>query len=77
MNLMDGQGKFWWPNGDLYTGQYINGKRNGLGDMAYGDGDQYLGAWRSGQYHGQGLYRWWVPVLTVIIAVSVQVTKAA
>ena len=25
--------RFEWPNGDKYTGQYINGKRNGLGDM--------------------------------------------
>ena len=25
--------RFEWPNGDEYTGQYINGKRNGLGDM--------------------------------------------
>ena len=25
--------RFEWPNGDKYMGQYINGKRNGLGDM--------------------------------------------
>ena len=25
--------RFEWPNGDKYIGQYINGKRNGLGDM--------------------------------------------
>ena len=29
--------RFEWPNGDKYTGQYINGKRNGLGDMQVGD----------------------------------------
>ena len=33
MNLMDGQGNFSWPNGDFYSGEYINGRRNGLGDM--------------------------------------------
>ena len=33
MNLMDGVGEFSWPNRDVYRGQYINGKRNGLGDM--------------------------------------------
>ena len=33
MNLMDGAGEFSWPNRDVYRGQYINGKRNGLGDM--------------------------------------------
>ena len=55
---MDGKGVFLWPNGDRYMGQYINGRRNGLGDMFYGDGDIYKGAWRNGQYHGQGQYQW-------------------
>ena len=35
--------RFEWPNGDKYTGQYINGKRNGLGDMQVGDIGDILG----------------------------------
>jgi hypothetical protein len=27
MNLMDGAGEFRWPNGDRYTGTYVNGRR--------------------------------------------------
>ena len=26
MNLMDGEGEFRWPNGDVYKGTYINGR---------------------------------------------------
>jgi len=26
MNLMDGEGVFSWPNGDKYSGVYINGR---------------------------------------------------
>ena len=70
MNLMDGIGDFMWPNGDVYSGQYINGRRNGLGDMFYGDGDVYKGAWRNGQYHGQGQYQWWVVTPSFIVVIK-------
>ena len=42
MNLMDGRGEFSWPNGDSYKGEYVNGMRNGVGDMQVILDDQYL-----------------------------------
>ena len=42
-------------NGNIYEGQFINGKIEGTGKMIYANGDKYVGEWRDGFYSGQGL----------------------
>jgi hypothetical protein len=38
----------------LYTGQYSNGLRSGLGTQIFGDGREYSGSFHSNEYSGQG-----------------------
>ncbi len=57
-NLMDGEGRYNWPNGDKYIGGYSKGLRSGYGEMEYrSKGESYRGQWLEGLYNGQGQYR--------------------
>lgn len=40
----------------VYTGQWKEGHRHGIGTMTYPDGSTYTGEWKNGQKHGQGTY---------------------
>ena len=42
-------------NGNIYEGQFINGKIDGTGKMVYANGDKYVGEWKDGFFSGQGL----------------------
>lgn len=58
-----GHGQMRYPNGDLYTGQWRDDARNGLGEYRFGPqspwaGDRYNGHWRASRFHGQGRYIW-------------------
>lgn len=35
---MDGQGTYFWPNGDIYEGQWKSGKYEGVGTLNRGIG---------------------------------------
>lgn len=35
-----------YPNGDLYDGEWVNGKRHGNGQFLYKSGDKYIGEFR-------------------------------
>lgn len=37
-NLKHGEGEYSWPNGNLYKGKYVNGKKDGFGVMYYSNG---------------------------------------
>lgn len=39
------KGKFRSLNGDVYNGEWLNGKRHGKGQVKYANGDRYLGTW--------------------------------
>lgn len=61
-----GDGTYYFENGDVYTGRFDDGKMNGLGRMnyaAYNNGEKYLhkiyqGHWKNGQKHGFGDEIW-------------------
>jgi len=58
-----GHGQMRYPNGDLYTGQWRDDERTGLGEYRFGPqspwaGDRYNGHWRANRFHGQGRYTW-------------------
>ena len=53
-NCANGNGIFLYPNGDLYVGDFVNGKREGSGVCYYANRDQYKGRWRADFRDGRG-----------------------
>ncbi|MDM8562056.1 hypothetical protein QUF54_01745 [Candidatus Marithioploca araucensis] len=47
-----------WPNGDVYEGEYLNGKRTGQGMYSWTNGDRYAGEFMAGKRHGMGIFFW-------------------
>jgi hypothetical protein len=41
------KGRMRMPNGDVYTGEFLNNMRHGRGELKKSNGDSYLGALRS------------------------------
>jgi hypothetical protein len=53
--IPEGYGEFTWPNGDKYTGDFVDGRsRQGKGKMEYANGDVYDGEWNLADRCGQG-----------------------
>ena len=50
------QGRYLWPNGDSYNGEWLDDKRHGKGIDTYASGHRYTGEFADGQRHGQGTY---------------------
>ena len=44
-------------SGDIYEGEFKNGKRTGTGTMKHKDGSLYTGGWLNGFYEYQGELR--------------------
>jgi hypothetical protein len=42
--------------GDVYEGQFKDGRKHGKGDMIYANGDHYKGEWKMGTKSGRGMY---------------------
>ena len=40
---MHGKGKYTWPDGRIYDGEYVNDKKEGEGVYSWSDGRQYSG----------------------------------
>ena len=53
---MDGHGTRRFPNGNLYVGNYSDGRRNGNGRHIFANGDQYVGTFKDDAMHGAGRY---------------------
>jgi len=53
---MDGHGKFEWPDGRIYIGDYKEDKKDGEGEYNWPDGRIYKGRWKNGKQHGEGLF---------------------
>ena len=61
--VMDEEGRVTKPaftdeDGHVYTGQWLNGKRDGIGKVIIVGGDCYEGEWKNGLMHGYGCYKW-------------------
>lgn len=52
--IRDGKGSNEWPNGDRYTGEWLNDNPDGQGFMLRKNQDQYHGQFAYGQYSGVG-----------------------
>jgi hypothetical protein len=51
-------GKMNYPDGSIYEGSWIDGKRHGEGRCSFLDGGVYIGDFREGSFHGQGKMTW-------------------
>jgi len=52
------QGRFTWPNGDRYDGEFVAHKPDGKGVFLYANGDRYEGEFSAGKFNGKGVYIW-------------------
>jgi len=55
-----GLGTLKWSNGDVYSGNFVNGVRQGAGKLTFGKngaGGEYVGDWKSNLMHGTGSRR--------------------
>jgi len=53
---MHGIGKYIWPNGRIYEGNYVFDKKHGYGMYKWPDGRKYEGNWNDGKQDGKGKY---------------------
>ena len=50
-------GKYIFPNGDIITGDFVDGKRTGQGRYIFSNGHVYHGNFIDGKRTGKGTYR--------------------
>lgn len=55
-DMFHGQGTFYFANGDVYVGQWVENKRSGRGIMYFEDGDRYEGEFLNDKFNGKGTY---------------------
>lgn len=53
-NCTNGNGIFLFPNGDIYVGDFVNGKRHGIGVCYYENRSEYRGRWMNDLPNGNG-----------------------
>jgi hypothetical protein len=72
LKLRHGKGTYTWnvvpgedeeapeepPPPAVYSGDYTNGKREGIGKMTFPDGSTYFGEWSNNAMHGEGTYKY-------------------
>ena len=54
IHLMHGRGKYRYPNGDFYEGDFKDDLRDGYGSYIYANGDKYAGQWANDYKDGTG-----------------------
>jgi len=54
--MRHGNGKYKFPNGDVYVGEWMYDKFYGIGKMTFANGDSYDGSWKDGYMAGNGTY---------------------
>lgn len=51
---MEGRGKYKWPDGGEYEGEYRNNIKEGIGRFKWSNGKIFEGPFRNGKPHGVG-----------------------
>lgn len=57
-NCKNGKGRYIYPNGDKYIGEFKDGQPDGRGVYHYKNGDVYNGLWLKSKRHGYGTFKW-------------------
>jgi len=57
-NLFDGHGKMTYSDGDVYEGEWKDGKKQGFGELRTGSGNHYKGYFEEGLRCGEGMQTW-------------------
>lgn len=52
-------GKYEWPNGEVYNGQWRQGEMDGEGEFKWTNGDSYKGSYSRGKRSGFGHFQWY------------------
>ena len=47
-----------YVNGDIYDGEWVDGKREGRGVYVYKNGNKYEGNYKNNELHGFGIYNY-------------------
>jgi len=47
-----------FPNGDVYEGEFLDGRMHGYGNYRFSDGSKYEGEYQRGERHGRGKMTW-------------------
>ena len=53
-NVRSGKGKYYFSNGDVYNGIFVNGLINGKGTFINKKGEKYVGFFKNGKKDGEG-----------------------
>ena len=54
--VKDGQGLYYYANGDIYDGKFVKNKRIGKASLKFNDGSEYIGQFINDQADGHGLF---------------------
>ena len=52
----NGQGRYFYANGDVYDGQFVNNKRVGKSRLIFKNGGEYIGQFIDDEADGHGIY---------------------
>ena len=51
-------GTYYWPDGRVYTGNWIHNKMEGRGEFRWQNGSKYIGQYYENRREGFGTYIW-------------------
>jgi len=51
---MNGKGKYYWPDGNIYEGDFVNDIKEGSGTLYIPNGKIYRIPWKNDKMHGSG-----------------------
>ncbi len=57
-NNLHGKGTLTWPDGNEYSGDWLQGKRHGKGRLVWKNGAEYTGDWKDDKRTGKGTFIW-------------------
>lgn len=57
-NRFHGEGTYKYTNGNVYSGEWVDGRKNGQGKQTWANGDVYEGGWSNNREHGVGTKTW-------------------
>lgn len=57
-NRFHGKGTYKYTNGNVYEGDWVDGRKNGQGTQIWSNGEKYEGGWSNNREHGQGTKTW-------------------